>query len=297
MKASAMAERPSIQISTLKDSPTPESLEAIEAAKRVVRPADERTRKRRPRRSGRPRGYCGYVEAHTDRLATDLDLVRKHAKPGSAIVEVGSTPPLLTTAMVDAGYLVTGVDLKPSRFAQTIADLGLDIRECDVEKQPLPFGDDTFDLAVFNEIFEHLRINLPFTLREVLRVLTPGGVLLLSTPNLRSLLGLFNYLVRGRAYSCRGDIFRQYEKLQTVGHMGHVREYTVVEVREFLQRVGFNVEETIFRGDYEQTFYRAAKSDPRFRPYAKAATVTARIAVYALPKLRPFMSVVAKKPN
>jgi hypothetical protein len=44
MKASAMAERPSIQISTLKDSPTPESLEAIEAAKRVVRPADERTR-------------------------------------------------------------------------------------------------------------------------------------------------------------------------------------------------------------------------------------------------------------
>ena len=212
-------------------------------------------------------------------------------------MEVGSTPPLLTTAMVDAGYVVTGVDLKPSRFAETIADVGLDIRECDVEKQPLPFGDDTFDLAVFNEILEHLRINPPFTLREVIRVLAPGGVLLLSTPNLRSLLGLFNYLVRGRAYSCRGDIFREYEKLRTVGHMGHVREYTAVEVREFLLRVGFNVEEIIFRGDYERTFDRAAKSDPRFRPYAKLATVTARIAVYALPKLRPFMSVVAKKPN
>lgn len=292
-----MARRPSIQVSALEDGPTVRSLEAIEAAKRVVRPADERTGKR-PRGPGaRHAGYYGYVEAHTDRLATDLDLVRRYARPGSAIVEVGSTPPLLTTAMVDAGYLVTGVDLKPSRFAETIADLGLDIRECDVERQPLPFGDDAFDLAVFNEIFEHLRIDLPFTLREVLRVLTPGGVLLLSTPNLRSLLGVFNYLVRGRAYSCVGDIFRQYEKLQTVGHMGHVREYTAVEVREFLQRVGFNVEEIIFRGDYEQTFYRAARSDPRFRPYAKAATVTARIAVHALPKMRPFMSVVAKKPN
>jgi SAM-dependent methyltransferase len=286
-----MAERPPIRVSTLKGSPTPESLEAIEAAKRVVRPPDEGTRK------GRTRGYYGYVEAHTDRLATDLDLVRRHARPGSAIVEVGSTPLVLTTAMVDAGYLVTGVDIKPSRFAETIADVGLDIRECDVETQPLPFGDDTFDLAVFNEIFEHLRIDLPFTLREVLRVLTPGGVLLLSTPNLRSLLGLFNYLVRGRAYSCSGDIFRQYKKLQTVGHMGHVREYTAVEVREFLQRVGFNVEETIFRGDYEQTFHRAARSNPRLRRYAKPATVTARMAVHALPRLRPFMSVVARKPN
>src|SRR3712207_6403622 len=135
MNASAMAERRSIRISALKDRPTLESLEAIEAAKRVVRPPDKRRRKRPRRRGARHAGYYGYVEAHTDRLATDLDLVRRYAQPGSAIVEIGSTPPLLTTAMVDAGYLVTGVDLKPSRFAETIADVGLDIRECDVERQ------------------------------------------------------------------------------------------------------------------------------------------------------------------
>jgi SAM-dependent methyltransferase len=47
----------------------------------------------------------------------------------------------------------------------------------------LPFGDETVDLAVCQELIEHLEAPQAF-FREVARVLRPGGLFLLMTPNL-----------------------------------------------------------------------------------------------------------------
>ncbi|MDB6011656.1 MAG: hypothetical protein JWL65_3906 [Gammaproteobacteria bacterium] len=103
------------------------------------------------------------------------------------------------------------------------------------------FADESFDVVVFHELFEHLRINPVFTLTEVLWVIKPNGILTPSTPNLRSLDGIRNFLFRDRAFSCAPSIYLEYEKLQTIGHTGHVREYTWTEVVEFLQTIGFVV--------------------------------------------------------
>ncbi len=216
-----------------------------------------------------------YARNHELRLAFDLDLVAATLAPGARILEVGSVPLLLTVALDLAGYDVTGVDLAPERFASTIARCGLEVARCNVEIEPLPFPTSSFDAVLFNEIFEHLRVDPVFTLREVHRVCREGGSLLLSTPNLRSLRGLANFLIHGRAYSCCGDPFTEYSKLHALGHMGHVREYTTVEVCEFFAAVGFAPRRLVYRGGYRSP--------------------AARLITRAVPRLRPFFSVVSVK--
>ncbi|HHO50010.1 MAG TPA: class I SAM-dependent methyltransferase [Deltaproteobacteria bacterium] len=218
--------------------------------------------------------FRAYASNHARRIAFDLDLIERHTAPSDRILELGAVPLLLTLPLHERGHDVTGVDIDPGRFASTIASFDLSVVQCDIEHEPLPLPSDTWDVAVFNELFEHLRINPIFTLREVRRVLKPGGLLLLSTPNLRSLFGLYNFVFRSRAYSCSADVYAQYAKLEEIGHMGHVREYTVPEVVEFLDHVGFDVESVTFRGGYPGRVGRAA----------------ARL----LPRLRPFVSYVAR---
>ncbi len=219
--------------------------------------------------------YQDYADTHLRRLAFDVDLVRGQVAADARLLEVGSTPPLFTAAMAQAGFDIRGVDLRPDRFGTAITTLGLDVATCDIENEPLPYGDGAFDAVVFFEIFEHLRINPIATLREVRRVLDEGGRLLLSTPNLRSLNGLFNFVVRNKAYSCTSDVYTQYEKLEKLGHMGHVREYTPREVVEFLQRVGFAPTSIIYRGGYDEWIRRGI--------------------TVLVPSLRPFVTVVADR--
>jgi len=219
--------------------------------------------------------FENYFREHRSRLAGDLRLIGRHVEPGARVLDCGAVPLLTTAALAESGYRVRGVDLAPERFAAAIADLGLEVERCDVETEPLPFADEAFDAVVFNELFEHLRINPIVTLREVHRVLAPGGVLLLSTPNLRSLRGVRNLIVRNQGQAASAGIYEQYEKLETLGHMGHVREYTTREVASFLTRIGFRVEKVVFRGGHGRG----------------VVGLVERVA----PALRPFFSLIAVK--
>jgi SAM-dependent methyltransferase len=129
---------------------------------------------------------------------------------------------------------------------------------------------------MMNEVFEHLRIDPITTLAEVVRVLRPGGRLLLSTPNLSSYRGYANLVRRGHAWAIAASPFVEYTKLRTLGHMGHVREYTPQEVGEFLYACGIRPTTLIFRGS------------PRTRKE--------RLAVGVRRSLLPFFSIIAEKP-
>ena len=170
--------------------------------------------------------YREYVKHHRSRIAFDLQLTERFAKTGDQIGEFGPIPLLLTRSLQEKGFTVTGIDKSPDRFSQSIAEFGINLAHCDIETEVLPFADDHFDIIIFNELFEHLRINPIFTMHEVLRVLKPGGLLLLSSPNLRSYFGLKNLLLHNEAWSCSPGIYDEYEKLDILGHVGHVREYT-----------------------------------------------------------------------
>jgi SAM-dependent methyltransferase len=216
-----------------------------------------------------------YCREHQQRLAADLHLIGRHVAPEARVLEYGAIPLVLTAALASLDYAVSALDIGPERFARSISNLGLEVIACDVETEAVPFEDATFDVVLFNELFEHLRINPIFTFREVHRVLRPGGLLLLSTPNLRSLRGLRNLVFRNEGHAASSGVYQQYEKLETLGHMGHVREYTTREVVDFLRRSGFNVEKVVFRGGHGRG--------------------PVGILEKLVPSLRPFFALVARK--
>lgn len=219
----------------------------------------------------------GYWQTHRGRLATDLWMVDTHLAHDATVLECGAVPLLLTGALQATGVTLHAVDVAPQRFAGAVERLGVDVQTCDIERRPLPFDDGTFDGVLFNELFEHLRIDPIFTLRQVLRVLKPGGQLLLSTPNLRSFRGLRNLILHDQGHAVSADIYAQYEKLETLGHMGHVREYTTRDVADFLRRIGFEVEMAVYRGGHGRGIVGLAE----------------RLA----PSLRPFVTLVARRPS
>jgi 2-polyprenyl-3-methyl-5-hydroxy-6-metoxy-1,4-benzoquinol methylase len=69
--------------------------------------------------------------------------------------------------------------------------------------EPLPGHDAAFDLVIAAEVIEHLE-NPRFMLREIFRLLRPGGTAIVTTPNNQSWRSLIALLFRGH-YVAFGD--------------------------------------------------------------------------------------------
>lgn len=67
---------------------------------------------------------------------------------------------------------------------------GLDISECDLEFDPFPVEDETYDIAIGLSIIEHLSDPSHF-LFETKRILKKGGVLWMDTPDIEACGALF----------------------------------------------------------------------------------------------------------
>jgi SAM-dependent methyltransferase len=226
-------------------------------------------------------GWRQHRDSHRDRLSFDLDYASKFFKDNQKLLEIGALPFFLTLPLMNK-YDVTTLDQFNGEYSPQIVDrYGIRALICDLDSETIPADDGSFDGIIMNEVFEHLRINLIFTMREVLRVLRPGGTLLLSTPNLRSIIGIYNILFHGEAYAVMGGLYENYNWLETVGSMGHTREYTSIELVNFLTKIGFEIDGIIYRGDY---------GGSRMRNIARHLTKI-------LPQFKPFFSIVARKPS
>jgi SAM-dependent methyltransferase len=109
-----------------------------------------------------------------------------------------------------------------------------------IETDPFPYPDASFDVVLFCELVEHLAINPVLTLAEIHRVLKPGGHLIVTTPNVLSIERLECY-----ARAARLDVDRYNP---TFGYGArHNREYSPAELRLLLEETGFDIESLAVR--------------------------------------------------
>jgi len=186
-------------------------------------------------------GIEDYLGTHWTRFLTTLDLVADLAP--ETILNIGTYPPLAFEAMVVnalPGADLQGLCLGPHVYSQHIRgrdsrfpDFDIHLEAANIERDPLPYAAESFDLVMGMEIFEHLVTDPYFFLSEACRALRPGGHILLSTPNVVSHRGVWKALNGQAPYSF--GLF-----VPSDGVYGrHNREYTPREVESLAAAAGF----------------------------------------------------------
>ena len=109
--------------------PPEESLQLIEACAKELSPDEDTLLAWHARK----------VTIQKRRLALDLEIVSDNVSVNRRILELGSIPLVLTTALSRRDYDVVGCDIEPERYAASIERTGLKVVKCNIETEKLPF--------------------------------------------------------------------------------------------------------------------------------------------------------------
>ena len=150
------------------------------------------------------------VTQYPDQLAAHLASLFG-LQAGQRFLDVGFGRGDFLRAFARRGLQVSGVDQSVSAL-QGCSDL--DVHACNAGSDPLPFPDDAFDVVFHKSLLEHLENPEPL-MDETLRVLKPGGRLIVLVPEWISQMGIY------------------------YDDHTHRRPYTVVGLRDLMVICGF----------------------------------------------------------
>jgi SAM-dependent methyltransferase len=106
----------------------------------------------------------------------------------------------------------------------------------DFEKA-FPYDDGSFDVVTTMEVFEHVHDNPRGFLREIKRVLVPGGHVFIGTPNAASWAKIMRQFAHAPSYDSKPFS----ENFGPRHPMCHVYEYTPWELKDLLMSEGFEI--------------------------------------------------------
>lgn len=184
------------------------------------------------------RNNVTYISRVDPRLRRIIQIVTD-LRPES-VLDIGCGRGFLLTHLADAGLTnLTGMDVY-----EDVSTDRWDYARGDVT-EGLPFPGASFDCVIAGEIIEHVP-NPDEMLREVRRVLVPGGTLVLSTPNLVSwanrVLVPFGVQPLGTETSSEIALGRRHRILGQGNQVqGHLKVFTFRALTEILERYGFTV--------------------------------------------------------
>ena len=114
-----------------------------------------------------------------------------------------------------------------------LRDVPVDV--VDLNTQPLPYPDAAFDLVTCTEVIEHIE-HYRETLREIHRVLRPGGVLVVTTPNILNLTSRVRFLLFG-FHNLFGPLHVKESRVHSTG--GHINPVSFFYLSHSLLDAGF----------------------------------------------------------
>lgn len=173
------------------------------------------------------------------REANDLRYMMLAAEPAGRLLDVGCGAGRLLNRMKKRGWEVEGVDFDPQAARRVTERYGIPAHVGDLVECALPAA--SFDAIVMSQAVEHL-YDPRGDLLECLRLLKPGGLLVMTTPNVDS---------RGAAMF--GAYWRGWEPPR------HLHLFSVDALRRLAEAAGFEIAEARTISSGAAVVYRASR--------------------------------------
>lgn len=172
---------------------------------------------------------------------------------------------------------LVGIDCSEA-LRNELSRLGVELECLDLERDSLPFGDESVDLLIANQVLEHVK-ELFWLAHEVARALRVGGSVIIGVPNICALHNRLAFLFG-------------LQPSQMKSYSAHVRGFGPREIPRF-----FSV---CFPGGFRLELYRG----PQFYPFSKpVARLLSRLfpglshsSFYLMRKDRPYRSEFLEHP-
>ncbi len=185
----------------------------------------------------------GYLRYHAPRYATLLDLIKEEYQEGERILDIGSST--LTEIIADSWKtLVDTLGFPPDSDTALGRHYQFNLNDCQNIK--LWRRDiKSYDLIIFAEVIEHLYISPNFVLSFINSITSPGGRVILQTPNAVALHKRLKILIGQHPY----EKIREDNK-----DPGHFREYTKQEITEYAENTGFRVKKFLYENYFDYRY-------------------------------------------
>lgn len=166
-----------------------------------------------------------FSHPHTELNARLLLLIRSYHPGAQSVLDVGCGNGIFLRYLRPRGqWELTGIDLSPNRPEPNIDFLQGDVFEFEPDRR--------YDVVVSNSVIEHIQDVRGFV-SKLDALCAPGGMLLLITPNERSLLYRAAWLL------CRLGYNKPFVRLYDAHHLNH---FNLTSLRRLLEEVGTVVE-------------------------------------------------------
>ncbi|MCX6791845.1 MAG: class I SAM-dependent methyltransferase [Candidatus Gottesmanbacteria bacterium] len=221
------------------------------------------------------RDYFLIHEARYKRILREIGGIREIGGQKLKILDVGCYPYHLGAALEKMGHEVWGI----SSPHEPIKNKKVAI--LNIETDPFPYKDNTFDLVLFSEVIEHLICSPLPALTEMYRVAKKGGHMLITTPNRNGSINLGKKLV-GYTPSYPTDI-NPYHR--------HNREFTLRELKTLVKTAGW----TVTRATHFISYHPFRRRNRMDNPLLWTGKFANFLAMSAIPHFRDTLLVIGEK--
>jgi SAM-dependent methyltransferase len=194
------------------------------------------------------------VRIHRALNITINKLLKQHARKGGTLLDVGcwDGETTLSYARTVQAREIVGIECMKAP-AEQARSKGIKVVEANLETEAWGLPEASVDIAVCNQVFEHLKnIFIPFD--QIARALKPGGVLLISVPNLASFhnrgmlfLGMQPTCIRVWGPHVRGYTLREFTKFCLTLGLFEIIKIEGVGFYPFIPELGGNLLATLWK--------------------------------------------------
>jgi SAM-dependent methyltransferase len=160
--------------------------------------------------------------------------------PGTTCLDVPTGYGALAEKLLAAGKMVTAGDINIEKFLGTRSHSAMNLVRLDLNEAVLPLPDNHFDLAISIEGIEHLQSQWNLV-RNLFRVLKPGGTLIITTPNILNIRSRFRYLMEGRYEHFKRPLVKGKSWVNDLENY-HIAPVSFFELQFMLESCGFSIQ-------------------------------------------------------